>query len=66
MLIKDCTMGPFDPTYIGDYRIVFTKGNQVKIMPSPGEITKVIYITDARYVLSTDNIILKLLDFPVW
>ena len=33
VLIKDHTSGPFAPIYIGDYRVVTLKGNQVEVMP---------------------------------
>ena len=34
VLIKNHTTGPFDPKYIGDYRIVSFWGNQIELIPS--------------------------------
>ena len=31
VLVQNHTKGPFDPKYIGDYRVVSLKGNQVEI-----------------------------------
>ena len=36
VLIQNHTKGPFDPNYIGDYRVVAILGNGVKIRPSVG------------------------------
>ena len=36
VLIKNQTAGPFDPKYVGDYRIVCLKGNQVELRPAAG------------------------------
>ena len=63
MLIIDHTARPFDPTYIGDYRIASFENDQVEIMPSPSGQTKVVHITDAKYVSPVDNIISKLQDY---
>ena len=32
ILIQNHTKGPFDPKYIGDYRVVAIRGNQAKIL----------------------------------
>ena len=40
VLIKNHTASPFDSRYIGDYRIVSFKGNQVKLIPSTGGKSK--------------------------
>ena len=40
VLIKNHTAGPFDSCYIGDYRIVSFKGNQVELIPSTGGKSK--------------------------
>ena len=36
VLIQNHVKGPFDPKYIGDYRVVSLKGNQVEIQPAVG------------------------------
>ena len=34
VLIQNDTRGPFEPKYIGDYRVVSLKGNEVEIQPA--------------------------------
>ena len=36
VLIQNHNKGPFDPKYIGDYRVISLKGNQVEIQPAVG------------------------------
>ena len=52
VLIKDHTAKAFQPHYVGNYRIVSFKGNQVEV-----------YKTDVKYILPVDNVITKLLDY---
>ena len=40
VMIKNHTAGPFDPKYVGNYRIVSIRGHQVEIMPAHGGKTK--------------------------
>ena len=40
VLIKNHTTGPFDPKYIGNYRIVSFWDNQVELIPSTGGKSK--------------------------
>ena len=40
VLVQNHTKGPFDPKYIGDYRVVAIKGNQVEVKPSIGGSTE--------------------------
>ena len=44
VLIQNNVKGPFDPKYIGDYRVVSLKGNQVEIQPAVGGQTEVKHI----------------------
>ena len=46
VLIKNHTAGAFDPKYIGDYRIVSFKGNQVELIPSTGGRSKMEHISN--------------------
>ena len=46
VLIKNHTAVPFDPRYIGDYRIVSFKGNQVELIPSTGGRSKMEHISN--------------------
>ena len=34
VLIQNHVKGPFDPKYIGNYRVISIKGNQVEIQPT--------------------------------
>ena len=40
VLVQNHTKGPFDPKYIGDYRVVSIKGNQIEVRPSIGGPTE--------------------------
>ena len=55
--------GPFDPKYIGNYRVVSLKGNQVEIQPAVGGPMEMKHIRHVKYVLSADKYIDKLLDY---
>ena len=57
------TASPFDPTYIGGFRILPIKGNQAKIMAPHGGKTKVVHISDVKYILLIENIICKIPDY---
>ena len=50
VMIKNHTAGPFDPKYLGDYRIVAFRGNQVEIRPAEGGTTKKEHIKNVKYV----------------
>ena len=57
VLIKNQTAGPFDPKYIGNYRIVSLKGNQVKIRPAEGRKTRMEHVSNVKYILPADKYI---------
>ena len=40
VLIKNHMAGPFDPRYVGNFRIVSFKGNQVELIPATGGKSK--------------------------
>ena len=63
VLIQNHNKGPFDPKYIGDYRVVSLKGNQVEIQPTVGGPTEMKHIKHVKYVLPTDKYIDKLPDY---
>ena len=62
VLIKNHTAGPFDPCYIGDYRIVSFKGNQVKLIPSTGGRSKMEHINNIKYIMLAERYISQLPD----
>ena len=63
VLIQNHNKGPFDPKFIGDFRVVSLKGNQVEIQPAVGGLTEMKHITHVKYVLPADKYIDKLPDY---
>ena len=57
VLIKDHTAKAFQPHYVGNYRIVSFKGNQVEVHKTEGGNTTWVYLTDVQYILPVDNVI---------
>ena len=45
MLVQNHGKEPFDPKYIGDYRVVSLKGNQVEVQSANGGPTEMKHIT---------------------
>ena len=48
VLIKDHTAKAFQPHYVGNYRIVSFKGNQVKVRKTEGGNTTWVHLTDIK------------------
>ena len=63
VLVQNHTKGPFDPKYIGDYRVVSLKGNQVEIQPAIGGPTQMKHIKHVKYVLPANKYINHLLNY---
>ena len=63
VLIQNHNKGPFDPKFIGDYRVVSLKGNQVEIQPAIGGPTEMKHVKHVKYVLPADKYINKLPDY---
>ena len=63
VLIKDHTAKAFQPHYVGNYRIVSFKGNQVEVHKTKGGNTTWVHLTDIKYILPVDNVITKLPDY---
>ena len=63
VLIQNHNKGPFDPKFIGDYRIVSLKGNQVEIQPAVGGPTEMKHIKYVKYILPANKYIDKLPDY---
>ena len=51
VLIQNHVKGPFDPKYIGDYRVVSLIGNQVEIQPAVGGPTEMKHIKHVKHIL---------------
>ena len=60
VLVQNHVRGLFDPKFIGDYRVVALKGNQVEIQPATGGPTEMKHIKHAKYILPTDRYINQL------
>ena len=63
VLIQNHVKGPFDSKYIGDYRVVSLKGNQVEIQPAVGGPTEMKHIKHVIYILPTDKCIDQIPDY---
>ena len=63
VLINDHTAKAFQPCYVGNYRIVSFKGNQVEVHKTEGGNTTWVHLMDVKYILPVDNIITKLPDY---
>ena len=57
VLVQNHTKGPFDPKYVGDYRVVSLKGNQVEVQPSIGGPIEMKHIIHVKYILPADRYI---------
>ena len=63
VLVQNHNKGPFDPKYIGDFRVVSLKGNQVEVQPAVGGPTEMKHVKHVKYVLPADVYINKLPDY---
>ena len=54
---------PFDPKYIGDYRVVSLKGNQVEIQPTVGGPTEMKHVKHVKHILPADRYVYQLPDY---
>ena len=63
VLIQNHVKGPFDPKYIGDYRVISLKGNQVDIQPAVGGPTEIKHIKHVKYILPADKYTDQLPDY---
>ena len=63
VLIKYYTAKAFQPHYVGNYRIVSFKGNQVEVCKTEGGNTTWVHLTDVKYIVPVDNVITKLPDY---
>ena len=66
VLVQNHVKGPFDPKFIGDYRVVALKGNQVEIQPATGGPTEMKHIKHVKYILPTDRYINQLPNYSMF
>ena len=62
-MIQNHVKGPFDPKYIGNYRVISIKGNQVEIQPAVGGPTEMKHIKHVKHILPADMYINQLPDY---
>ena len=63
VLIQNHVKGPFDPKYIGNYRVISIKGNQVEIQPTVGGPTEMKHIKHVKPIVPADMYINQLPDY---
>ena len=63
MLVQNHLKGDFDPKYIGDYRVVSLKGNQVEVQLASGGLTEMKHIKHVKYILPANRYINQLPDY---
>ena len=63
VLIKDHTAKAFQLHYVGNYRIVSFKGNQIEVHKTKGGNTTWVHLTDVKYIFPVDSVIAKLPDY---
>ena len=66
VLVQNHLKGPFDPKYIGDYRVVSLKGNQVEVQPVNGGLTEMKHIKHVKYILPANRCINQLPDYSAF
>ena len=66
ILTKNHTAGPFDPKYIGDYRIVSFRGKQVELIPSTESKSKMEHISNIKYIMPAERYISQLPDYEIF
>ena len=64
--MQNHTKGPFDPKYIGDYRVVAIKGNQIEVRPSVGGPTEMKHIKHVKYIHPVDKYIKHVPDYSTF
>ena len=62
-MVQNHTKGPFDPKYVGDYRVVAIRRNQVEIRPSVGGLTEMKHVKHIKYILPADRYIKQIPDY---
>ena len=62
-LLRTTLLKFFKLCYVGNYRIVSFKGNQVEVHKTEGGNTTWVHLTDVKYILPVDNVITKLPDY---
>ena len=65
-MVQNHLKGPFDPKYIGYYRVISLKGNQVEIQPVVGGPTEMKHIKHVKYILPVDWYVKQIPDYSAF
>ena len=60
VLVQNHVKGPFDPEYIGYYRVISLKRNHVEVQPAVGGPTEMKHIKHIKYILPADRYVNQL------
>ena len=63
VMIKNHTAKPFEPKYIGDYRIIKLVGHKVHLQHCQGGPSKEEHLHHIKYILSADRYIIAVPDY---
>ena len=66
VLVQNHIKGPFDSKYIGGYRVVSLKGNQVEVQPANRGPIEMKHIKHVKYILPANRYIEQLPDYSVF
>ena len=62
LLLKDHTVGTFEPFYTRDFHIISVKGSQVELISTKDGKICMAHITKVKYILPVDRIIFQVSD----
>ena len=63
VMIKNNVRKAFEPRYVGTFRVVTIKGQQVEVRPAEGGRTQMVHISHVKNILPADNVIKQLPDY---
>ena len=63
IMVRNHTAKPFEPKYIGDFRIIKIVGHKVQLQPTQGQPIREEHLDHIKYVLPTDRYISALPDY---
>ena len=63
VLVQNHVKGPFELKYIGDYRVISLKGNQVEVQAAVGGPTEMKHIKHVKHILPAEKYVNQLPDY---
>ena len=63
VMVKNHTVKPFEPKYVGDFRIVKLLGHKVQLQPTQGGPTREEHLDHIKYVLPAERYISAIPDY---